>query len=185
MSEKETESKPLKKIELKLLAELMRNCRRSDRQLAKALGISQPTVGRLLSKMRKSGLIREYVALPDFEKLGYRIMALTFMKLQSALKPEDLEKARKTAKEDIKSGPLGVIMCERGIGLGFHGVVISYHTDYSSYREVLQWLKNYDFLDLASIESFLIDLEDKVHYRSLTFQTLAQHIMKLREEGKP
>jgi DNA-binding Lrp family transcriptional regulator len=33
-------------VELRLISELMQNSRRSDRELARALGISQPTVTR-------------------------------------------------------------------------------------------------------------------------------------------
>jgi DNA-binding Lrp family transcriptional regulator len=178
--------KPLKDIELKLTAELMKNCRRSDRQLAKALGISQPTVGRLLSRMEKSGLIREYVAVPDFCKLGYKIMALTFVKTKSGFKPEVIEKARKIAAEMLEEGPSEITMLERGLGLNHDGVVISYHVDYSSYKELLEWIRQFDFIDLENLSSFLIDLEDKIHYRSLTYATIANHVMTLQKtEGKP
>ena len=36
----------LKDVELKLFSELMKNSRRSDRELAKVIGVSQPTVTR-------------------------------------------------------------------------------------------------------------------------------------------
>jgi DNA-binding Lrp family transcriptional regulator len=36
----------MKDIELKLISELMLDSRRSDRELAKVLGVSQPTVSR-------------------------------------------------------------------------------------------------------------------------------------------
>jgi hypothetical protein len=41
----------MKNIELKLISELMKNSRRSDRELAKAIGVSQPTVSRLIKKL--------------------------------------------------------------------------------------------------------------------------------------
>jgi DNA-binding Lrp family transcriptional regulator len=57
----------MKDIELRLISELMKNSRRSDRELAKAIGISQPTIGnssrratsrniRLFPILRSSGL---------------------------------------------------------------------------------------------------------------------------------
>jgi Lrp/AsnC family transcriptional regulator for asnA, asnC and gidA len=68
----------MKEVELKLVSELMKNSRRSDRDLAKAIGVSQPTVTRTRSRLEREGIIREYTMIPDFGKLGYKIMALTF-----------------------------------------------------------------------------------------------------------
>jgi DNA-binding Lrp family transcriptional regulator len=49
----------MKDVELKLVSELMKNSRRSDRELAKAVGVSQPTVSRLVKRLEKDGLIKE------------------------------------------------------------------------------------------------------------------------------
>jgi hypothetical protein len=46
----------LKDTELRLISELLKNSRRSDRELSRALGISQPTV----SRMSARGLIYGY-----------------------------------------------------------------------------------------------------------------------------
>ena len=43
----------MKEIEWKLLSELMKDSRRSDRQLARALGVSQPTITRTRTKLEK------------------------------------------------------------------------------------------------------------------------------------
>ena len=45
----------MKDVELKLISELMKNSRRSDRELAKTIGVSQPTVSRLIRKLEKNG----------------------------------------------------------------------------------------------------------------------------------
>ncbi len=47
--------KELKPIDYKILFELMKDSHRSDRQLAKALGVSQPTVTRRREIGRASG----------------------------------------------------------------------------------------------------------------------------------
>jgi DNA-binding Lrp family transcriptional regulator len=61
----------LSNVELRLISELMKNSRRSDRELGKVLGISQPTVSRMIKKLEKEGVIKEYNMMPDFAKLGY------------------------------------------------------------------------------------------------------------------
>jgi DNA-binding Lrp family transcriptional regulator len=48
----------MKDIERRLISELMKNSRRSDRELAKALGTSQPTITR--GKLEREGIIKEY-----------------------------------------------------------------------------------------------------------------------------
>jgi DNA-binding Lrp family transcriptional regulator len=45
----------MKDSELRLTAELMKNSRRSDRELAKALGVSQPMISRMIKKLEKEG----------------------------------------------------------------------------------------------------------------------------------
>jgi DNA-binding Lrp family transcriptional regulator len=171
----------MKDIELKLISELMKNSRRSDRDLAKAIGASQPTVTRLRNKLEKEGYIKEYTMIPDFRKLGYEIMAITFA-LSRSLNKEEAEKVRKLLADSVKSKQFEFIMLERGRGLGFDGVIISLHEDYSSYLNVLKWLEQFDFLDLTKIDSFLINLDDKVRYRPLTFSALATHLFVKKKE---
>lgn len=50
----------MKEFELKLISELMKNSRRSDRDLAKAIGSSQPTVTRNRHRLEQQGIIKQY-----------------------------------------------------------------------------------------------------------------------------
>jgi DNA-binding Lrp family transcriptional regulator len=61
-----------------LLYELMINSKRSDRELAKAVKVSQPTITRIRKSLEKLGYIREYTVIPDLQKIGFEIAALTF-----------------------------------------------------------------------------------------------------------
>lgn len=171
----------LKEIELKLLSELMKNSRRSDRELAKVLGVSQPTVSRTIRKLEEKGIIREYTMIPDFSKTGYHLMALTFAKFHEKLTSEQLEKAKSVAQERLAE--IGqAILLERGIGLNSNGVVVSLHKDYSSFLELHQWLRQFPFLGSYDVEAFIINLDDEVHYRYLTFSTLANHLLTMNEK---
>ncbi len=176
----------MKDIELKLVSELMKNSRRSDRDLAKAMGVSQPTVSRLLRKLEKDGIIKEYTMIPDFRKLGFDLLALTFVKIQES----GPKKTEKTAGiiEDMKENLPEAVMFERGLGLGYGGVIVSFHKDYSSYISFRKRIKDHCSLDISGIEVFLISLDAEAQYGPpLTFATLAQNLLisGKKTENKP
>jgi DNA-binding Lrp family transcriptional regulator len=173
----------MKDIERRLVSELMINSRRSDRQLAKALAVSQPTVTRVRAKLETEGVIKEYTMIPDFTKLGYTLLAVTFVKLKKYLTQDQIEKARESATKSVKSS-LNFIMLERGIGMDYNGIFLSFHENYTSFTGHKEWLKQFDFLELSEIRSFLIDLKDEIHYRPLTFSTLAKHILTLQTSAR-
>ena len=169
-------------FQLRLFYELLKDSKRSDRELAKLLHVSQPTLTRNRAKLEKAGYIKHYSFMPDFLKLGYKIMAITFVKVKGTISPEEREKARTLAKDVLKKGPYEVVMGERGMGLGYDGVFISYHQNFSDYANLKEWFKQFGFLELDKIESFLIDLEDPLHYRPLDFASLALHLIMKREK---
>jgi len=68
-----------KEEKLRILFELIKGARRSDRELAKAVGTSQPTITRKRTKLEKEGFIKEYTVIPDLKKMGYEIIAFTFL----------------------------------------------------------------------------------------------------------
>lgn len=89
----------MKEAELKLISELMKNSRQSDRELAKAIGVSQPTVTRMRTRLEKEGIIKEYTAIPNFARLGYQIMAVTLAKLEAPATAEVVERTMEIARE--------------------------------------------------------------------------------------
>jgi DNA-binding Lrp family transcriptional regulator len=179
-------SQSLKKrshVELDLISEMMKNSRRSDRELARAIHASQPTVTRTRRKMEKSGLIREYTMIPDFKKLGYKICSITFATFRETSDVEALRKAIEVYQHRLAEIPQAILI-ERGLGMGANGVVIALHKDYSSLSEFEKWMKQFSFISSFQLSHFLIDLEDEIHYRYLTFSTLADHFPKLPSDQK-
>lgn len=181
---KTRKSRSMKNIEWKLISELMMNSRRSDRDLAKTIGISQPTVTRLRSKLEKEGHIKEYTMIPDFHKLGFEIMALIFVRYAEELTPEQYEKVRKAAKEYESENPRAVLMAVKGMGMGHDRVFLSFHENYSTYVKTIEMLKTQlPFGAVVSVESFLVSLADEQHYQTCTFATIAKYLSKMGEKG--
>ncbi len=63
-------------VDRRILGELMRDCRRSYRSIARRAGISVGTTLNRIRKLEKAGVIKGYSALLDHEKLGYQLTAL-------------------------------------------------------------------------------------------------------------
>ena len=122
----------LKLIDHKLLSELLKNSRRSDRDLAKALGISQPTVTRKRARFEKN-FIDGYTAIPKWEKIGFEIVAFTFVRHNiKYAKPEVREAAFKKVEEWMMEQP-NVIFAIEGQGMGWDGICVSFHKSYSDF----------------------------------------------------
>jgi DNA-binding Lrp family transcriptional regulator len=172
----------LKDLELKLIAELMKNSRRSDRELARVLGVSQPTVTRTIHRLVSEGIIKEYTVIPDYAKLGFQIMSITLAKLKQPISQEALQNARRIAHEMVKKHPTAVIATVNGIGLDADQVIITFHRDYSEYAELLNLTRQYPHVALDEIRSFLVDLTDKTQYRPLTFKQVADYLLKMKEK---
>ena len=63
-------------VDRKILNELLRDCRRSYRSIARRAGVSVGTVLSRIRRLEKAGVIRGYSALLDHEKLGYQLTVL-------------------------------------------------------------------------------------------------------------
>jgi len=115
----------------------MKNSRRSDRELAQALGVSQPTVSRAIKKLEKEGYFREYTVIPNFRKLGYRLFVLTFFKWKKGLSQKEMKEARQWALKKTPSAFPNAIVIERGTGVNFDSLMGSFHRDYTSYTRLI------------------------------------------------
>jgi DNA-binding Lrp family transcriptional regulator len=148
----EVRAMELKETELKILFELIKGARRSDRELAKAIRVSQPTVTRSRTKLEKAGFVKEYTIIPDLGKMGYELLVFTFMSFAED-KPELFDKAR----EWIKKQP-SVIFANNGEGPGMNSMMLSLHKNYASYTHLVTDLRRDWQPNLTNIQSFMISL---------------------------
>jgi DNA-binding Lrp family transcriptional regulator len=171
----------LKDSERRLVTELMRNSRRSDRQLSKALHVSLATVSRMIKKLEKEGVIQEYTMIPDFRKLGYTLVAATFAKLRQTKDTKRIAEAKEIAAG--YDGGFGVVMIELGVGLGHDGMLLSYHENYASYLKFLDKFRR-DFPETEKLDAFIMNLDDKIRYLPLTLKQISQHQLRQTQQQK-
>ena len=153
----------------------MKDSRKSNRDLAKLLGVSQNTVTRTIKKLEKEGYIKEYTVIPDFNKLGFKMMSITFLKRPENVTAEELDKIMKLGRDIAEKEGLKTVLALRGMGLGFDVAIVSIHEDYASFLRVLDSVRKFPHSDVTSMQSFLINLADEVQYRPFTFSYLAKY----------
>jgi DNA-binding Lrp family transcriptional regulator len=156
----------------KLLRELVRDSRRSDRELARAIGTSQPTVTR--NRKLLEGYIRSYTIVPDFHKVGYEILALTFAKAKTYGK-EEVERKLDLAKKWAMEHP-NILFASDGEGLGKDAVMVSVHRDYSKYADFMRdyTVKFSDFI--ADVQSFIVSLKTGIMIKPFDLAYLSEDI---------
>ena len=64
-------------IDRKLIGELLRNSKRSYRELARAIGVSAATVINRVQRLESGGVIKDYSTRLDHERLGYELTVIT------------------------------------------------------------------------------------------------------------
>ena len=155
---------------LRLVSEMLKNSKKSDRELAGILGVSQPTVSRTRARIEKE-YIKTYTIIPDFEKLGYQIMAFTLAKKASGNVVAETAKS----KEWVDKYP-NVIFGAEGEGFGKDLVLISFHKNYSAYAEFMRSFAMDMGTSLDNLESFLVSVESGHKLRDFDLKYLADDI---------
>jgi DNA-binding Lrp family transcriptional regulator len=135
----------------------MKNSRRSDRQLAKALGVSQPTVSRRKLGLEKS-FIEGYTTIPKWEKIGFELVAFSFIKHKiKYAKPEVRKEAFRKVEEWMMKQP-NVIFAIDGQGMGWDGIMVSFHKGFPDFAEFMR-KHNSELSDLLiDSQSFIADI---------------------------
>jgi DNA-binding Lrp family transcriptional regulator len=148
---------------MQLLHELVKNSKRSDRDLAKILGVSQPTLTRMRKRLERDNYILDYTAIPNLTKLGFEIIAFTFLNVD---------------RFDPKNGELDVALGERahkwvshntrivfsGGGEGLEGkncMMVSLHMDFTEYTDFIRDFRGQVSPSVKDMDTFLVSLKAK------------------------
>jgi len=156
----------------KLIVELLKNSKRSDRELARVLNSSQPTITRARQKLEREGFIKGYTIVGDWRKLGFEIMTFSFLKMRPEVRSGEMLRKVKQYSEKF---PFAIYVAS-GEGLGMTGVVIALHR---SYREYMHYLSEFriewkDYVE--DIQSFITTLGES-EVKELSFKYLAKAIL--------
>jgi len=152
-----------------VLYELIKNSKRSDHEIAKVIGISQPTVTRLRSQLEKEGQIQEYTTIPNLTSIGYSIMAIFLMKYKAN------GKRAKEITEEMGNG--NSLFASRAQGMGKNAILIALFKNYGEYAEYLNNLSSkYDDI-VEEYDSMLVDLNGPI-IKSLSLRNLVENIQK-------
>lgn len=165
--------KSMKPIDYELLWELVNHSRRSDRQLAKILKSSQPTVTRRRTKLEKE-FIDGYTALPRWEKIGFELIALTLVKTKVRYaESKKREIAIQKAREWFMKQP-NVIFAIEGHGMGCDGMCISLHKNYSDFAKFIRKHDSELSEVITESRSFVADMHAATIVKSFHFKYLAK-----------
>ncbi|MCK4435809.1 Lrp/AsnC family transcriptional regulator [Candidatus Bathyarchaeota archaeon] len=163
----------LKDIDYKILAELMKNSKMSDRKLAKILGVSQPTVTRRRARIERD-LIDGYTAVPKWEKLGYEILAFTFVKTKQTLGLKEKYKAAHERGTKWLMNHANVIMSGGCRGMSVNGFMISVHKSYSDFDSFMAKHKRELGDTFTDVQTVLVNLGGSQILKPLHFKYLAE-----------
>ena len=163
----------LKPIDRRILFELIKNSRRSDRELAKITNVSQPTITRRRTSLEKE-LVESYTVIPKWTKLGYNLFAITLVKIKTdTASKEKYDTVRKRGMEWLMSQP-NILMAGGCRGMGVESFMISIHKTYADFDEFMHYYR-LELGDLAEdVQSIIVNLAGRELLKPFNVKYLAE-----------
>ncbi|MFQ6065201.1 MAG: winged helix-turn-helix transcriptional regulator [Candidatus Bathyarchaeia archaeon] len=146
-----------KELPQQLLRELLKNSRRSDRELAKVLKVSQPTITRTRHRLEKDGLIEDYTIIPNFRSMGFELLTINFAKLKPGIL---LSEIKDRANEYIAKFP-NTLFASGGAGMGMNAVSISLFRNFTEYQERVNLFRTEWKEIIADLQSFIVPIGEE------------------------
>jgi len=146
---------PLKKKEIQVFFEILKDGRIPDKHIAQKIKTTQPTVTRIRQKLEREGYIQKYSPVVDFRKIGISIIVVTMFKWADY----SVEKEQEDARKDILHMP-ELLSISRGEGMrGKTNIIISAHRNFKSYEDFVRVLRKKWGHYVTDIESFISSVE--------------------------
>ena len=167
------DSKKSKKIQL--LYELLKDSSRSDRELSKAMGVSQPTVSKLKRTLLKEDLIHGFTIIPNYSKMGYNLLAITFVKIKPLLSSyEERKKGHDFVKEWMSNQP-NIVFADYCRGMDKDGLMISFHRSYRYFDKFVKKHNEEIGHLLNDVQHVLVNLAGEESLKHFHFKYLADN----------
>ena len=161
----------MKKRVLSVFSELIKNSKMSDRDIAKKLNISQPTVTRIRKKLESTGFITEYTLIPNFPKLGFEIVAFIFFNANRCIGKEVKNKAHEWIFKNSS-----IMFSAAGDGIrGKNCAIVTMHKNFTEYTNFLNDFKRTFGGDVGPVETFLVSLSSPTP-KHISFRNIAELI---------
>lgn len=138
----------MRKREKDVFIELIRNCRESDRNIAKKLKISQPTVTRIRKKLEKT-VIKTYTTVPLLSEVGVGLISFSFGKCTKS--KTEMEKCL----QKISDNNPEIIFKSLGRGMEKDCLLVAFHRNYKDYIDFLTRIKTQCNNSDSNFDSFL------------------------------
>ena len=148
-------SETMKNRMMRLLSELLKDSKRSDRELAKVLGVSQPTISRMRWRLVEEGMIKAFTVVPDFVEMGYEIMAISFFR--SKRTKDTTERAMKWTKAKPN-----IIFAAGAQGMRKNAVIISLHESYTEFSKFFEEIMAEGHDVIEEFDTLFISLEGRI-----------------------
>jgi DNA-binding Lrp family transcriptional regulator len=164
----------MKDVDNKILAELLKNARLSDRQLAKKVGVSQPTITRRRAFLENE-VIDGYTIIPKWTELGYEILAITLIRVKHGVASrENAESIREKSVKWLMSNP-NIIMSGACRG-DVDAFMITLHKSFREYDEFMQDHRREMGQFVEDVSSILVNLAGKELLKPFHLKYLAENL---------
>jgi len=137
--------------------ELIKDPKRSDREIARSLGLWPSTITRHRKKL-EGDYILQYTALPDLTRIGYEILAFLLVKRPKASEIP-YETWREKVREWLHDFPQVVFAAT--IGGEWDALIVSLHRDYTSYSVYEKEMQELMGISSDNIKAVLAGLKYK------------------------
>jgi DNA-binding Lrp family transcriptional regulator len=145
--------------DLRVLFSLIAKSNKSDRAMAKVLGISNASLSKRRKKLENEGYIKEYTIIPDLHRMGIELVIFHFATTSDVYTSAQVEAAREFFKK--YPGVLGLF--EERSHRGTSWFAITVHRNYEDFMEMSKKINE----DILSSDPKNAQLDS--HYERHTF----------------
>ena len=159
-----------------ILSRLIKNAKTSDRQLARELGVSQPTITRRRARLEREGFLN-YNTVPNFKKLGVELMAFMLLVFKRQVHEHDHEKedCNHRLLTFISKQP-NLVFASSGHGLGMTRIMMTVHKNYSDYVKFLGVIDDRWGTCLERNASFIISFKSDTILKQFSFENIIDYL---------